>query len=85
MQPGLLKLAHRAQRLYCDAFYAEAQSRQADKHRHMTAARTAQFAAGAEVEELVLMHFSKRYAGRYCKLVDEAAAIFPNVTAQFES
>src|SRR5262249_54553261 len=36
-RPGLLKLASRAKRLYCDSYYAQAQAKQAATHRHMTA------------------------------------------------
>ncbi len=84
-RPGLLRIAGRAQRLYCDSFYAEAQANQAEKHHHMTATRAAQFAKQAEAEELILIHFAVRYAGRYHQLVDEAAAIFPNVCADLPS
>jgi ribonuclease Z len=80
--PGLLKLARRAQRLYCDAYYAQAQSRQAATHRHMTATQAAELAQQAKVDELVLMHFAPRYAGRYEALVEEARAIFPRVAAE---
>jgi ribonuclease Z len=81
VRPGLLKLAHRAHRLYCDSYYAHAQSKQAATHRHMTATTTAEFAKLAKVDELVLIHFAPRYAGRYHALIEEARAIFPNVTA----
>lgn len=80
--PGLLKLARRAHRLYCDSYYAQAQSRQAATHRHMTATQAAEFAQQAKVDELVLMHLAPRYAGRYEALVEEARAIFPRVSAE---
>jgi ribonuclease BN (tRNA processing enzyme) len=80
-RPGLLRLAHRANRLYCDAFYAQAQSALAAKYRHMTAPQAGELAHLAEVEELVLIHFASRYHGRYETLVDEARAIFPRVSA----
>lgn len=83
-QPALLKLAHKAELLYCDSFYSEKHARQADKYRHMTATRAAAFAQQAQVERLVLIHFSKRYVGRYDALVEEARAIFPNVSAQID-
>lgn len=84
VQPGLLKLAHKADRLYCDSFYMEAQAKAAAKHRHMTAANAARFAEAAKVHELVLIHFSKRYVGRYAALLEEARKIFPNVSAQID-
>jgi ribonuclease Z len=82
-RPGLLRLAHRAWRLYCDSFYATKELRQAEKHRHMMAAQAAEFAVEAKVESLVLIHFANRYAGQYQHLVDEARSIFPNTSAEF--
>jgi ribonuclease Z len=81
VRPGLLRLAHRAQRLYCDSYYSQAQAKQAATHRHMTATQAAEFAGLARVDRLVLMHFAPRYAGRYDALVEEARAVFPNVSA----
>ena len=78
---GLLKLANRAQRLYCDSYYAHAQVKRAAQFRHMTATHAAEFAQLAKVNQLVLMHFAPRYAGEYAKLIEEAAAIFPRVAA----
>jgi ribonuclease Z len=49
----------------------------------MTASQAAEFARAANVDELILIHFASRYAGRYGQLVDEARAIFPNVSADF--
>lgn len=82
-RPRLLELVRGAQRLYCDAFYLEAQAASAEKHRHSTARRAAELARDAEVEELVLIHFATRYAGRYAQLVDEAQQIFPRTRAEF--
>jgi ribonuclease Z len=82
-KPGLLKLAQKASRLYCDSYYAHAQLRQAVTHRHMTATLTAEFAAQAKVEELILMHFAPRYAGKYEMLIEEARRGFPCVSAEF--
>jgi ribonuclease Z len=83
VRPGLLRLANRAQRLYCDCYYAAAQIKEANRHRHMTATQAAEFAAAAKVEQLILMHFGPRYAGRYQELVDEARMIFPRTSAVF--
>lgn len=81
-QPVLLRLAKEADRLYCDSFYSEAQKKQADKYFHMTATRAARLAKRAKVAELVLMHFARRYTGRYESLLDEARAIFPKARAE---
>ncbi len=79
--PGLLRLAHRADRLYCDSFYANAQKKQAEKYHHMTATQAASFAKAARASELILIHFASRYAGAYESLVQEARAIFPATSA----
>ena len=82
VRPALLRLAGGANRLYCDSFYAHEQIQQADKHHHMTATQAAEFALAADVEELILIHFSTRYEGRFDALVDEARARFPRVSAE---
>jgi ribonuclease Z len=82
-KPGLVKLARRADRLYCDSFYDLADKKSAVTHKHMTATHAAQLARLAKVQELVLIHFSTRYRGHYEDLVEEARAIFPNVKAEF--
>ncbi|WP_406696001.1 MBL fold metallo-hydrolase [Singulisphaera sp. Ch08] len=82
VRPALLRLAGGANRLYCDAFYAQEQIQQADKHHHMTATQAAEFALAAGVEELILIHFSTRYEGRFDDLVEEARASFSHVTAE---
>ncbi len=82
-RPVLLRLAHKADRLYCDSFYAEAEAKSADKYRHLTATRAARLAKEAHAGELVLVHFAKRYAKRYDRLVEEARGIFPRTFAEF--
>lgn len=84
-RPRLLKLAHRARRLYCDSYYSHAQAKQAATHRHMTATQAAEAAKLARVEELVLIHMAPRYVGRYAELVEEARALFPKTTAELGS
>lgn len=84
VRPGLVKLARGAWRLYCDSFYAAAQLKQAQKYKHMVAGQAAELARLAKVEQLVLIHFANRYAGDYQPLLDEAAAVFPRVTAEVE-
>lgn len=83
-RPGLLRLCRKANRLYCDSFYAHADLKNARKHKHMTATQAAELARDAKVDHLTLIHFSNRYAGRYGDLVREAAAIFPEVTAELD-
>jgi len=85
VRPDLLRLAGGAKRLYCDSFYAQEHLRQAETHHHMTAVQAAEFACAADVQELILIHFSTRYEGRYERVVEEARALFPRVSAEIPS
>ncbi|WP_435019003.1 MBL fold metallo-hydrolase [Tundrisphaera sp. TA3] len=82
VRPDLLRLAHKATRLYCDAYYASKHLKQAEKYRHMTAAGAAELARDARAESLVLIHFAARYQGAYETLLDEARAIYPAASAE---
>jgi ribonuclease Z len=84
VRPELAKLAKGAWRLYCDSFYAKAQAKQAAQYKHMIAPQAGELAKLAKVEQLVLIHFATRYAGKYQQLIDEAAAVFPRVSAEIE-
>lgn len=84
-RPGLLKLAHKATRLYCDSFYSNTHLKQAQQYRHMTATQAAELAKAAKVEQLILIHFAQRYAGKYEDLITEARAIFPRVSADLDT
>lgn len=82
LRPKLVKLARGAWRLYCDSYYARKEAKNAATHRHMMAHQSGELAKLARVEQLVLIHFAPRYAGRYQMLVDEAAEVFSRVTAE---
>jgi len=84
-RPGLLRLAHKAARLYCDSFYSQAQMKQALQYRHMTATQAGELAKAAKVDQLILIHFSQRYFGKYEPLIEEARAVFPRVIADLET
>lgn len=79
---ALARLARGAWRLYCDSFYRASEAKQAAKYKHMLAPQAGELARLAKVEQLVLVHFATRYAGKYHELIDEAAAVFPRVTAE---
>jgi ribonuclease Z len=84
-RPGLLRLARGATRLYCDSFYSQAHIKQANQYRHMTATQAAELAKAAKVDQLILIHFAQRYAGKYETLIEEAQEIFPRVSADLET
>jgi ribonuclease Z len=78
---ALAKLARKAQRLYCDSYYAPWDLERAQQYHHMISTHAAELAVAAKVEELVLIHFADRYAGRYWDLIQAAQAVFPRVSA----
>lgn len=64
--------------LFCEAAFAERDREKAHRTYHLTAKEAGTIARLAEVRQLVLFHFSKRYQD-YSTLLQEARAEFPNV------
>ncbi|MEZ4706458.1 MAG: ribonuclease Z [Caldilineaceae bacterium] len=73
----LHKIVDQADALIIEATYLEEDKDLARQHGHITAAAAARLARNAQVEYLLLHHVSRRY--RRQDIVEEAAAIFPNV------
>lgn len=72
--------ARGAKMLLCESTYLEEHKHLAKSHYHMTAKEAARIAKEAEVETLILTHYSARY--RNVKLFEnEAREIFPNTYA----
>jgi ribonuclease Z len=84
VKPTLVKLARRARRLYCDSSYLAKDRDRAEKYKHMTAGEAAELAKAANVRELVPIHYSGRYHGRFHELVEEARAKFANVAPDLQ-
>lgn len=82
---GLERLAKKADRLFCDCFYAEAQSKAAAKHKHMTTEDAARLIRQARPKRVCLVHFSQRYQGRYSKLVDEVRGQLTDVATEIDA
>lgn len=72
-----LELARNAKMLLCESTYAESEKELAREYMHMTAAQAAEIAREANVQILVLTHFSARYRDPEI-LGKEARLIFPN-------
>lgn len=72
-----LHLARHAKILLCESTFLEKERALAEEYRHMTAKQAAQLAKEAQVETLILTHFSARYPNAEV-LGDEARTIFPN-------
>lgn len=75
-----IELARDADVLICESTYLAADADKARAHGHLTATEAATIAREAGVRQLVLAHFSQRYADTDA-FVAEAAAVFPAVVA----
>jgi len=71
-------IAKGAKTLLCESTYLEEHKKLAHKHYHLTAKEAATIAAEADVQHLILTHFSARY-NDLDAFVREAKEVFPNV------
>jgi ribonuclease Z len=72
-----LKIAKNAKLLICESTYLEEESDLASRYMHLTATQAAKLAKEAEVETLILTHFSARYSDLNLFEI-EAKKIFKN-------
>jgi len=75
--PAAVKLARNAKVLICESTYLHEEKALAQEYMHMTALQAAEIARDAEVDTLILTHFSARYRDPEV-LGKEARTIFPN-------
>lgn len=66
-----------AKLLVCESTYLESEKALAKKHRHLTAKQAAEIAKEANVQHLILTHYSARYV-HLEPFLEEARPIFPN-------
>jgi ribonuclease Z len=78
---GAVALARGADLLVCEATFLETDRRLADDYAHLTARQAALVAREAGARQLVLTHFSQRYADDAAPFLAEAGELFPNVVA----
>lgn len=74
----LLHFLWQADMLFCEAAFAERDRDKAHRTYHLTAKEAGTLARSAQVRQLLLFHFSKRYQD-YSALIQEAKAEFPHV------
>jgi ribonuclease Z len=75
-----VEIARNAKILICESTYLEEHRDLANSYLHMTAKQAAQIAKDANVDQLILTHFSARYLNNSL-FEDEAREIFPNTYA----
>jgi ribonuclease Z len=80
MCDAAIELARGVDLLICESTFLSDETDKAHAFGHLTAAQAATIAREAGVGQLVLTHFSQRYPDT-APFVEEAAAIFPAVTA----
>lgn len=78
--PQALEIAKGAKILLCESTYLEEERELARAHYHLTAKQAAEIAKQAQVEKLILTHFSARYLN-VKDFESEARQIFPNTFA----
>ena len=75
----IINLVRNSDVLYCEAVFLDRDREQAEKVYHLTTKQTATIANEADVKELVVFHFSRRYGTKTEKLLEEVKKFFPNV------
>jgi ribonuclease Z len=78
--PAIIELAREADCFVCESTYLSNETAEAAAYKHLTARQAAEFARDARAKQLVLTHFSQRYAS-IAEFEKEACAIFPNSIA----
>lgn len=81
--PALVRIAEHADVLICESTFGKEHEEKAQQFRHMTAEAAARVAQDADVQRLLLTHFSQRYP-RVDHLVEQARMIFPNTEAAYD-
>lgn len=77
---GAIDIAREASLFLCESTYLEEHKELARQHHHLTAKQAALIAKEAQVQELILTHYSARYL--YLKAFEnEAKTVFPNTHA----
>jgi ribonuclease Z len=75
-----IELARKAKLLLCESTYLQKEKALAEEYMHMTAIQAAELAIQAQVETLILTHFSARYRD-LSEFEKEARTLFPNAHA----
>ena len=80
MNPEAIELARDADLLICESSFADEEKEKAKEYLHMTASQAANIAKKAKVKSLILTHISERYEHNPQIILNEAKAVFKNVS-----
>jgi ribonuclease Z len=75
----MVDLARGSDHLFCESSFLKADADRAGRTHHLTTVQAATIAREAEVKQLHLFHFSRRYAGLEHLFLREAREVFPRV------
>lgn len=77
---SFVSFTEKAKVLICESEFSSEIKEKAEEHLHMTAEQAGELAKKAHVGKLILTHISQRYEYDLKKILDEAKAIFKEVT-----
>ena len=77
--PRMIELAANSDHFFCESSFLKDDEDRAARTHHLTTVQAATIAKEAQVKQLHLFHFSRRYAGLEHLFLKEARAIFPQV------
>jgi ribonuclease Z len=75
----MIDLAAGSDHFFCESSFLKSDEDRASKTHHLTTVQAATIAREAQVKQLHLFHFSRRYAGLEHLFLKEARSIFPQV------
>ncbi|MBI3033967.1 ribonuclease Z [Candidatus Woesearchaeota archaeon] len=78
-----VKLAKDSDILICESTYADDLEEKAEKYKHMTSRHAGMLANKANVNQLILTHFSQRYKDIH-QIAEDAKTVFSNVTCAYD-
>ncbi len=74
----IINLVKNSDVLYCEAPFLEEDEEQASKVYHLTSKQAGEIAQEANVKELIVFHFSRRYGNNTDKILNQVRKYFPN-------
>jgi ribonuclease Z len=83
LNENCIPLAKFSDILVCESTFKEDLAEKGADFKHLTTRDACQIAANADVEKLIITHFSQRYKTTH-EMLDEARNYFPNVDAAFD-